>query len=72
MAADAGDAFQVLGRFAMFWGFVLKSQFRQLVLEEWRREPRPLRFLSLLEGCGNAAIGLFPIAALGMAIWWLL
>jgi hypothetical protein len=63
---------EVLGRFAIFWGFVLKPQFRQLVLEERRREPRPWRFLSLLEGCGNAAAGLFPIAVLGVGVWWLL
>ena len=71
MASDASDAFELLGRFAMFWAFALKPEFRRLVVEEWRREPRPLRFLSLLEGLGNAAIGLLPIAALGAAVWWL-
>jgi len=71
VATDFGDAIELFGRFAVFWGFLLKPQFRRVVLEEWRQQPRPGQLLSLLEGLGNAVIGLLPLAALGFGIWWL-
>ncbi len=70
MALDRGDAIDLLGRFGIFWAFVLKRPFRRMVLNAWRQESRPMRLLSLLEGAGNAFIGLLPLAALGLALWW--
>lgn len=71
MAMDFGDGIELPGRFGIFWGFVLKPPFRRTVLTEWRRESRPVQLLSLVEGLGNAVIGLLPLAAIGLGVWWL-
>ena len=71
MVAEIGDAVDFLGRFAVFWAFILMPAFRRTVLDEWRKRSRLARMLGLVDAVVTTFVGLFPLALLGAGIWWL-
>jgi hypothetical protein len=69
--ADAADAIEFLGRFAIFWTFVFKRSYRRSVIREWKHAGRLTQALSVLDGMVTGVVGLLPLVLIGAGAWWL-
>ena len=69
MALDGiGEAFEALGYFASFWGFIFSPRARAAVLADWRQRGFGGKLAGILEGGVATVVGLGPFILLGYVL----
>jgi hypothetical protein len=71
MLTEVAAAIEFLGRFAVFWAFILNPTFRRAEIEKWKQGTRLARCMDLVDGAITALVGLLPLAVVGAGVWLL-